>query len=429
VSSVRTESYHVPTHIADAIDYVAYTVRAPHARPAATFSRIELETPETIPAGYVGPQTLWSFYGISNTITSGKSTQSVYENLGQSYAPVDLSGFQTAFNLSQNPIFSVIGPNVPASCAQNADNCVEADLDVEYMMAIAQEAPTTFWSIANGDNEPFVDWIVAVAGTTSPPLVHSISYGDIESEDDPTAMNRFNSEAMKLGARGVSIMVASGDDGVANFIARSDPTQCGFNPSFPATAPYVTAVGATQGPENNTPEIACTSSTGGGITTGGGFSTVFSSPSYQTTAVANYFATAPNMPPNSSFVPTGRGYPDVAMMGHNYIISVGGNFSAGSGTSASSPVFAGLITLINDARIQAGKSPLGFLNQIIYNLASTTPSAFNDVTSGTNNCCAGDQGSAVCCQYGFTATTGWDPLTGWGSVQFPAFSQALINLP
>ena len=87
-----------------------------------------------------------------------------------------------------------------------------------------------------------------------------------------------------------------------------------------------------------------------------------------------------------------------------------------SGTSAAAPVFAAFVTLINSARLEAGKGPLGFLNPTLYSLNST--SVFNDVVQGENNCAAGSAGQAVCCSQGFTAAAGWDPLTGMGSVDF-----------
>ncbi len=191
---------------------------------------------------------------------------------------------------------------------------------------------------------------MALAGTSNPPLVHSISYASIASEDPLQDIHRFNTEACKLGLKGLTIFVASGDDGVANFQARNDPSLCGFNPSFPATSPYVVAVGATQGPESNQPEIACTSATGGIITTGGGFSIYLSRPSYQDDAVSNYLANAPGLPPTSQYNTKGRAYPDVAALGYNYQVVIGGQTYALSGTSASTPVFAGFISLINGVR-------------------------------------------------------------------------------
>jgi len=222
-------------------------------------------------------------------------------------------------------------------------------------------------------------------------------------------------------------MIATGDDGVANFMARNNASACGISPSWPATCPYITAVGATQGPESGTPEITCCSNTGGVITSGGGFSFYYPQPSYQAAAVTNYLKTAPagTLPPSSMFNAQGRGYPDVAVMCYNYNVVIGGNTYQESGTSASTPVFAAIVTLINGQRLAASKAPLGFLNPALYALAASTPSAFNDITVGRNNCCAQ---AAVCCQYAFNATTGWDPLTGMGSVNFPTFSAALAAL-
>ena len=111
---------------------------------------------------------------------------------------------------------------------------------------------------------------------------------------------KFNIEAMKLGTRGVSVVVASGDDGAAGYPARSNKNLCGLNPSFPSASPWVTSVGGTMGPEHPTPteEIACTSDGGGLITSGGGFSNKYPTPAYQAAAVRAFLA-------NSSAVPSG----------------------------------------------------------------------------------------------------------------------------
>ncbi len=138
------------------------------------------------------------------------------------------------------------------------NNCFEASLDVQYILAIAQNATTWYWSVSsNGDI--FLQWIEALASTPNPPLVHSMSYASLAPEDPKFDVERFNTEMCKLGLKGLTLFVASGDDGVANFGARSAPSQCGFTPSFPATSPYATSVGATQGPEAGQPEIACSS--------------------------------------------------------------------------------------------------------------------------------------------------------------------------
>ena len=165
-----------------------------------------------------------------------------------------------------------------------------------------------------------------MADDPDPPVVISISYGGPENPDSQGEVdmyNAFNVHAMKLGVRGVTIMVASGDDG-ANFFF--EPCQ-GYNPSFPATSPYVTAVGATQGPGGSLSldnDIACQSNLGGDITSGGGFSKIFSRPSWQTSAVESYFAAAAtaNVSPESGYNENGRGYPDVSMNGINFYVSL-----------------------------------------------------------------------------------------------------------
>jgi tripeptidyl-peptidase-1 len=293
-------------------------------------------------------------------------------------------------------------------------------------MAVAQKSPTTFWSINQNSQDPFLDWILALDNTAYPPLVHSMSYGGIAREEDSKNALRFNAEACKLSLRGLTIVVSSGDDGVANFAARNNQSSCGFSPSFPATSPYVLAVGATQGPESGQPEVACTSATGGVVTTGGGFSIYFPRPSWQASQVSNYLNSAPNLPPVNLFSSNGRGYPDVAALGYNYNVVIAGQIYQVSGTSASAPVVAGMLSLINGARLAAGKPALGWINSRLYQLVASSNVIVNDITVGENNCCAGSPGSIVCCQYGFNATTGWDPLTGLGSLNFVGLKKAFL---
>eukprot|EP00466_Bigelowiella_natans_P005681 jgi/Bigna1/40855/e_gw1.46.4.1 len=372
--------------------------------------------------GDTTPDLLNSFYSISTNEGSKSVSQALFESLGQYYSPSDLSTFQNYFKLPSEKVSKDVGGHASdTACSSNPNNCAEANLDVQYMMAVSQVTPTTFWYIDNEDT-PFLSFIEAVASDSNPPLVNSMSYGSIEGEVEESVLSSFSTEAMKLGTMGVTIFVSSGDDGVANFQARSDPSACGFNPSFPATCPYVTAVGATQGPEEGSEEIACQSNKGGSITTGGGFSTYYAAPSYQTSAVSDYFAAA-KAPEGTGFDKGNRGYPDVAMLGHNYLVAIAGNMYQVSGTSCASPVVAGIFSLINAQRMANGKGPVGFINPTLYSAKGST---CNDITSGENDCCAGSPGSEVCCSEGFYAAKGWDPLTGWGSVDYSLSSSHFL---
>ena len=418
----RCESYELPEEVAAAVNFVGHTTSLSGVSKVKPYLHLSgLRGADA--AGQATPSVLSSYYGVAqNDVKNPKATQAVFETIGQSYAPADLTKYDNEFNVPPQTISKVIGPNSPSSCSANPNNCVEAELDVQVMTAIAQEGTTVFWSIPG--SESFLQWIDAVANDANPPLVHSISYGAPETDEPSAQAMNFDKEVAKMGLRGLTVFVASGDDGVAGSSARGDKSQCGFNPSYPATAPHVTAVGATQGPEMSQPEIACQSNKGGGITSGGGFSTLFDRPSWQSSQVSNYLSTGPNLPPKSDFASNGRGYPDVGLMGHNYPIVVGGQTYAGSGTSASTPLFAAMVTLVNSARLSAGMSSVGFLNPQLYQLSSDV---FNDITSGENQCTAGAPGSAVCCSMGFTAATGWDPITGLGSVHFPKFLSALSS--
>jgi tripeptidyl-peptidase-1 len=224
--------------------------------------------------------------------------------------------------------------------------------------------------------------------------------------------------------------VASGDSGAFSTSSTSSPSTCDgtfyYSAGFPATSAYVTAVGATFGPESGDPEVACDSYKGGIITSGGGFSYLTNRPSWQTKAVGSYLSLEPFDQSsllfyNSGFFNTdGRGIPDVSLLGFNYDIIVGGVHESVSGTSASTPAFAAMVSLVNAARFAAGYGPIGFLNQMLYTDSVTF---IRDITSGDSSCQASDGYSLpVCCgNDGWKASSGWDPITGLGSVDFQAF--------
>lgn len=91
------------------------------------------------------------------------------------------------------------------------------------------------------------------------------------------------------------------------------------------------------------------------------------------------------------------------------------------GTSASAPIFAGLITLLNDGRLSIGAPTLGFINPFLYQ-AAKYPGVFNDILVGSNRC-----NEVGCCPYGFNVTTGWDAVTGLGTPNFPALYDLVMD--
>jgi tripeptidyl-peptidase-1 len=420
---LRTMTYEIPSALDSAVAFVGFATNLPPAIAEKAMPKrvtdekvINAYWNKSIADGTTTPALLNEFYSIESNVGSAEVGQAVFET-GQFWSAIDLDEFQQYFGLPAQEVAteeggSQMNDNV-CSLAPNA--CTEANLDLQYMMAVANTSPMTYWNVDN-NYCPFLAWAEAVADSSSPPLVHSISYGSLENEMDPNTLDAFDTEVQKLGLQGVSVFVSSGDDGVSNF-------QCGceYVPSYPASSPYVTAVGATQGPEFATDEVACSSDTGGLITTGGGFSTHYEMPSYQADAANGYFD-AVDTTPETGYA-SGRGYPDISLIGHNYLVAVGGYLYEVSGTSCSSPAVAGMTTLVNSKLAKSGRrAGVGFVNPLIY----STPSTFNDITEGNNNCCAG-QVNPTCCDVGFNAASGWDPLTGHGSVDYATYESLLMG--
>lgn len=276
--------------------------------------------------------------------------------------------------------------------------------------------------------------------------VISTSYGYNEKDLSPAYELRQCNEYAKLGLLGTTFVYSSGDYGVGGNGGQcidpatgsyNDGKSGQFNPAFPSSCPYILSVGATQINPNSSvlaPESACEQV----IFSGGGFSNVFAQPSYQRSAVQNYFAK--NTPTYSATQynnsRTTRGYPDVSANGARYVVALEGGFDYHLyGTSASAPTFASVLTLINEARLNIGKSPVGFVNPALYANPSML-SAYNareraksehgvsdadcsfqlfyhsadDITDGNNPGCGTD---------GFTAVSGWDPVTGLGTPNYP----------
>ena len=369
----------------------------------------------------VTPAVLDEFYAIDSNAGSKLASQAVFETSGQTFSPDDLATFEKAFGLPPDAVDTDVGGHSSDSlCKVVANECTEANLDVQYMMAVSQGTPMTYYYVDSA-SDPFLAFAEALASMAEPILVSSISYGSVESDNTASVMAATNAEAMKLGLLGGSIFVSSGDDGVTNY-ATTSKLGCAYNPSYPATCPYVTAVGATYASSWAAPgegEIVCQSNVDDAvITSGGGFSATFAAPNYTTSAVAGYFenvATAPL----GGYAAGGRGYPDVALAGYGYEVVIGGATYSVSGTSCSAPAVAGMASLVNAIRLEAGAGSVGFLNPTLYADAGAFA---NDVTEGENNCVAED---AFCCDEGFHAAEGWDPATGFGSVDYAKFEALL----
>uniref|UniRef100_A0A3B3QL29 Tripeptidyl-peptidase 1 n=1 Tax=Paramormyrops kingsleyae TaxID=1676925 RepID=A0A3B3QL29_9TELE len=407
--------YSVPDDLAQHLDFVGGVHRFPAKLEAVSRAWTNGQRPE---AGFhlgVTPIILRSRYNLtaSDVGCAENNSQAVAQFLEQFYHPADLAEFMALFaggfkHMSQ--VARVVGTQGGGKAG------LEASLDVEYIMSTGANIST--WVFTNPgrheSQEPFLQWMLLLSNMSSVPWVHTISYGDDEDSLAASYMTRINTEFMKAGVRGISMLFASGDSGAG--CRQLSKGSNAFRPSFPASSPYVTTVGGTsfKNPFKVTYEVT-------DYISGGGFSNVFPMPDYQVNAVNAYLKAVQALPPKTYFNTSGRAYPDIAALSDNYwVVSNRVPIPWVSGTSASTPVVGGMLSLINDKRFLKGLPALGFLNPRLYKLKGQ---ALFDVTEGCHLGCLDEQVEGK----GFCAAPAWDPVTGWGTPNYPSLLAALMD--
>lgn len=338
---------------------------------------------------------------------------------------------------------------------------VEGHIDLQWIQAMGDNVKTIYRLLPGGyaAHEPFLEWMMALTNDSHPALVQSVSYGENEEDYALAYERRFNLELAKLGLRGVTVLVATGDTGIQGAAQEGGtPPRCApFAPVWPASSPFVTAVGGTMisnhvsqvcnidtvyalgtdssipfaCPEGNIGEIVCTVGRGAMITGGGGFSDRFERPAWQEKAVQDYFAQAGSSLNRSLFNASGRAYPDISAVGQNVPVFFQGRLVMAGGTSSSSPIAAGLIALLNGERLIRGLPSLGFLNPWLYSVYEEQPQIVQDVLVGNNS--GGNQllppEQNRNCPQGLHALPGWDAATGLGSPSFRDMLDHLAQMP
>jgi kumamolisin len=394
VYRVREGSIQIPTALAGVVDAILGLDNRPQAQPhfrvlgsainaniAGTggFARAHAAAAATS----FTPVQVGQLYQFPQGATAKGQTIGIIE-LGGGYRTADLTAYFKGLGQAAPKVTAVSvdkGKNSPGS-ASGADG--EVMLDIEVAAAVAPGAKIVVYFAPNTD-QGFIDAIgAAVHDTTNNPSVISISWGGPESSWTAQALKALDAACQSAAALGITITVASGDNG-------STDGGTGNNVDFPASSPHVLACGGTKlsgsGSTINS-EVVWNEQASGEGATGGGVSNVFPLPSWQ----ANAKVPAPSVSAG------GRGVPDVAGDADpvtGYQIRVDGKSMVIGGTSAVAPLWAGLIALNNQ---QNGKSA-GFIQPQIYTAKGA--SAFNDIVSGNNGA--------------FSAGPGWDACTGLGS--------------
>merc|ERR1740138_1227220 len=413
-----TKQYTLPEDLASVISVVGNVLQFPRIDTPIVVNAASSESPQVgdWPEGcnnkckeFVTPAVLASRYttGAPPTSAAKNNSMGTSEFQGQGFDQKDLDTFASSCSLGNVTVDKSIGgsPSHPG---------IEAMLDIEYIKAIGGAIPLTNVYSAQYS---LLNWAKALASMDDPPLVMSVSYGNDEKQQTGVAyMDSCNDQFKAVGAQGISILFASGDQGVYGRTGAGILKDKPYHPDFPGGSPYITVVGGTDFVTRSEVGDEKTWKSGGG-----GFSNTFDIPSYQTDVVAAYKTKAQaagNLPPQKLWNNTGRGYPDVAALGgqvNPYCIVSGGRFAGVAGTSAACPVAAAVFARVNDVRLAAGKPVLGFLNPFIYQNGA----AFNDVTSGSNPATG---------KYGFTAMEGWDPATGFGTPNFEKLKVAAMSM-
>ncbi|KAF2705326.1 subtilisin-like protein [Pleomassaria siparia CBS 279.74] len=455
---VACEQYSVPEHISKHINVITPTLHfenkltrhgsksvkrtdfESHPSHEEIVSESEIETADAGDEGMIAasdgsfnvqdcskqitPACLRALYNIPEATTTPSSNNSfgIQEFNDNSYTPADLDQFFTSYAPaavgSRPKLVSIAGGALTSSNPSDFNTHGESNLDLEYAMAMVYPQAVTLYQVGNNQ---------ASNGSTDPEQymmqtkVVSTSWGSNENQQTSAMMDSLCLEYMKLGLQGVTVLFSTGDNGVGG---NGDCKDNKFQPDWPATCPYVTAVGATQ-VDTSVTDIASTLSKGGQvevainttIRSGGGFSQHFATPDYQNASVQTYLSNHAPTYTADRFESRGRAIPDISLNGHAWIVINGGAQTGVDGTSASTPLLGSMITMINQARLAAGKGTVGFINPVLY---AHKDAYIKDVTVGTNPGCGTN---------GFSAVSGWDPVTGLGTPDYQKLLAVFMDMP
>jgi tripeptidyl-peptidase-1 len=393
-----------------------------------------MDIPHISSQGYMTREVLLKYYNIPNNLVSKNVSVGAMEFEGNDgFNQHDMLEAQNASLVPENPVSPdhLLGANLSPPDTES-----ELDMAVVWMAA----ANSNLWYV---DYPGWIfGWANYMMNRDDIPQVVSLSWG--WDEDDQCSITLCpknvtskqyveytNYALMKLTARGMTIVVASGDAGSPGRTNElCDPYRKNINPIFPGGSPWVLSVGGSylQNVEWKTPmctnHLSCpsmfvesiTSFNETGWTSGSGFTEYDKTPVWQQKVVTKYLNSGVPLPESKYFNRNGRGYPDMTAFGHKCAMH---DFYMGwtgvDGTSCSAPIVAGILTFINQYQLDKGRPLLGFVNPLLYKLYDQNPTTFNNIWQGNSGCT-----EQKCCHpsnnYGFVPKKGmWDVVKGLGS--------------
>lgn len=347
--------------------------------------------------------------------------------------PGDIAAYQACFGTDAPVRYIPVDGGSGAGAGSG-----EAALDIETAIGLAPKASFLVYQAPNSDSSgpgagPY-DLFSEIVSEDKAQVI-SASWGQCEAAEGATDAAAEQTLFQEAAVQGQTFISASGDQGSEDCFG-GDPGGMALAVDDPASQPFVTGVGGTKlqslGPRpvesawNDGCVAGLLCGTGA---SGGGLSTIWPMPTYQSQA-----ASFLNVAQPGCSRPGGqcREVPDVAADGDpstGYMIYWNGSGTVSGptkwqsigGTSAGAPTWAALIALA-DASAACHGSELGFINPLLYEAASTAYSSdFNDVASGNNDFTGTNGGK-------FAAGPGYDLATGLGTPNGGPLSQALCGM-
>ncbi|KAK3186957.1 hypothetical protein K4F52_004401 [Lecanicillium sp. MT-2017a] len=427
---LRTTEYHIPDELENAIRFVhpiANFMRPTHRPDGFTWLDQSIFARDTAPpcSAVVTPDCIRDTYNFHYEAPDGdpKTLLGIAGFLDQ-YANYQDSDEFIAKHL---PEVSDAGYNYTVELVHGGENDQtlsksghEAALDMDLALGLAYPAKLTYYSVggrgvllgadgkpvpdAISTNEPYIELLQYFLDKPNDeiPSVLSVSYADDEQSVPRPYAEKVCDMMGVLAARGMTIVIGGGDGGSMGGRKSSCLSNDGNNkkmtiPTFPSTCPYVLTAGAVTNAES--PKAADFSS--------GGFSNYFKRPAWQDKAVEDYLKTLDGRL-DGLYDPSMRAFPDISAVGTNILVIASGRPAVLQGTSASAPIIASMLAVVNDARARKGKKSLGWVNELFY--SDKVRSILRDITEGESLSCTFDGKQPG----GWPAKEGWDAVTGLG---------------